>query len=274
MDAFAHYSGGGMDFSTKILKLIELRGMRKSELASKSAISRSVLSKYLNRRSIPPATIAIRVARALDVSLDWLADDARDWPPPSIDAPRPDQLSHEELMREVGRRYWNDLSFAWSELRSLRAIDWVAECRAALDVPFDEQMPAEQRRRLLWPMMAEHALVQLEHRYDPIDAAERFGGYVLPDDPDGDDLDVQRLVGEFKSWRDENAASRVADNIAHLRSGVNINDLGSIAEARKAREKIKSQLAELSAPTKLKAAKKRGSEAHSTPVNPRRRPEE
>lgn len=50
-------------------------------IADRAGISRSLLSKYANQGSIPPADKAFALANALGVSVDWLLDDTQAWPP-------------------------------------------------------------------------------------------------------------------------------------------------------------------------------------------------
>ena len=52
---------------------------------------------------MPAVVKGIAIARALDVPVQWLFDDAQDWPPPEPGNERP-HFSDAELAREAGRR--------------------------------------------------------------------------------------------------------------------------------------------------------------------------
>src|SRR2546423_15649542 len=94
-----------MEFTEKLARLTAEQN--KSQIARDAGLSPTAISDYLQKGYIPRADNALALARALKVPLDWLVDPSRDWPPPSLTAPSTAQLSDDELMTEVARRYRN-----------------------------------------------------------------------------------------------------------------------------------------------------------------------
>jgi DNA-binding XRE family transcriptional regulator len=60
------------DFSIRLRKMIDVRGIPQNELAEQAGISPLTLSRYVNGRTTPNLYIADRIAKALDCSLDEL----------------------------------------------------------------------------------------------------------------------------------------------------------------------------------------------------------
>ncbi len=63
-----------MDVGEKIKIALEARGMSQKELSEKAHATEASISRYINGERYPKWQIAKRIADALDVSLDWLAD--------------------------------------------------------------------------------------------------------------------------------------------------------------------------------------------------------
>ena len=68
-----------MDFTEKLRRLT--RDMNKSRIARRAGLSTTAITDYLSKRYAPRADTALRLARVLNVSLEWLIDDAQSWPP-------------------------------------------------------------------------------------------------------------------------------------------------------------------------------------------------
>ena len=90
-------------FSEKLgQKMLQL-GLNGQKLARKSEVSDSEISRIMNGKSLPGLENAIALARAVDVSLDFLADDKID-----LDPSRPQESASEmeslvlRLVRELG----------------------------------------------------------------------------------------------------------------------------------------------------------------------------
>ena len=90
-------------FSEKLgQKMLQL-GLNGQKLARKSDVSDSEISRIMNGKSLPGLENAIALARAVDVSLDYLADDKVD-----LDPSRPQESASEmetmvlRLVRDLG----------------------------------------------------------------------------------------------------------------------------------------------------------------------------
>jgi transcriptional regulator with XRE-family HTH domain len=67
-------------FKENLKSELNYRGILVKELAAKTGISKHTLDNYLNTRSrIPSADIAVRIARALDVSVEYLITGSADF---------------------------------------------------------------------------------------------------------------------------------------------------------------------------------------------------
>jgi transcriptional regulator with XRE-family HTH domain len=73
---------GFMKFDEKLAKLIDLRDTSQMALQRKTGISQSALSDMINHERKPRLDQAFLLSRALDVSLEWLADDEAEGDPP------------------------------------------------------------------------------------------------------------------------------------------------------------------------------------------------
>jgi transcriptional regulator with XRE-family HTH domain len=90
-------------FSEKLAQRILQLGLNGQKLARKSDVSDSEISRIMNQKSLPGLENAIALARAVGVSLDYLADDALD-----VDPNQPKESAGERettiqrLAREIG----------------------------------------------------------------------------------------------------------------------------------------------------------------------------
>ena len=90
-------------FSEKLAQKILQLGLNGQKLARKSEVSDSEISRIMNKKSLPGLENAIALARAVGVSLDYLADDALE-----VDPNRPKESADEReatiqrLAREIG----------------------------------------------------------------------------------------------------------------------------------------------------------------------------
>ena len=90
-------------FSEKLGQKILQLGLNGQKLARKSEVSDSEISRIMNGKSLPGLENAIALARAVEVSLDYLADDGMDHDPS-----RPQESANEQetmvlrLVRELG----------------------------------------------------------------------------------------------------------------------------------------------------------------------------
>ena len=62
-----------MDFKTRLKEEMEYKGIQHQELAAKAKIKpRALLTYVAANPSMPPADVAVRIAKALDVSVEYL----------------------------------------------------------------------------------------------------------------------------------------------------------------------------------------------------------
>jgi transcriptional regulator with XRE-family HTH domain len=74
-----------MTFAEKLEQLRSVRGLSQSDLAAAAGISQPRISEWKREDSRGPSLpVALSIARALGVSLDYLADDAQDDPPAAL----------------------------------------------------------------------------------------------------------------------------------------------------------------------------------------------
>ncbi len=90
-------------FSEKLAQKILQLGLNGQKLARKSDVSDSEISRIMNGKSLPGLENAIALARAVGVSLDFLADDALDADPnqPKESADER-ETTIQRLAREIG----------------------------------------------------------------------------------------------------------------------------------------------------------------------------
>lgn len=72
-----------MELKLKLKSLMHARGLNGQKLARLSQVSDSEVSRILQGKSRPGLDNALRLSRALGVSLDYLADDKLDSEPPA-----------------------------------------------------------------------------------------------------------------------------------------------------------------------------------------------
>lgn len=73
----------GMRFDRKLRHLMVERDIGQEALAKAAGVSQSSISRWLSGSHLPQIDAASRIAREMGVSLDWLADDEAEWPPPA-----------------------------------------------------------------------------------------------------------------------------------------------------------------------------------------------
>jgi transcriptional regulator with XRE-family HTH domain len=90
-------------FSEKLAQKILQLGLNGQKLARKSEVSDSEISRIMNGKSLPGLENAIALARAVNVSLDYLADDTLD-ADPNLPKESADEREAEiqRLAREIG----------------------------------------------------------------------------------------------------------------------------------------------------------------------------
>jgi transcriptional regulator with XRE-family HTH domain len=91
----------GMELHAKLKRLCEVKGWEQSELNRRagSLVSKSAMSSYFSGATKPPIDVALAIANALQVPIQYLADDSLTELPPS---PDPDERRLIFLARDMG----------------------------------------------------------------------------------------------------------------------------------------------------------------------------
>ncbi len=76
-----------MNFTDKLKRLTEDR--IKSKLSVRAGLPPTAISNYIARGYLPSASTALVLARVLDVSVEWLIDDKKEWPPVRVEQSEP-----------------------------------------------------------------------------------------------------------------------------------------------------------------------------------------
>lgn len=125
-----------MRFSEKLDKLIDLRHTNQSELSRKTGIAQSAISDMTRGERRPYMDQSLLLARALDVPLDYLADDSLDEPPPASISEWEKKVW--EVVKEIGAE------LAWKKLVRPERAPAVPELIGPADPP---EVPKPKIRR-------------------------------------------------------------------------------------------------------------------------------
>lgn len=129
---------------------------RRATEVNQSKVSRAVglkpntISGYLAKRSLPRADIAAKIAKALDVPLDWLLDGTQDWPPPSKTIePTAADLSDATLMTELLKRRRRIQLDLLDDIDAAEKIDWTGTRKHFAKAAPGAEVPPNLRVRAL-----------------------------------------------------------------------------------------------------------------------------
>jgi len=138
-----------MKFAEKLARLCD--GLNKAKVSRDAGLPPNAVSDYINKGYLPRVDTALSLARVLNVSLDWLADDIQTWPQPSDSAANPALISDTELMLEVARRMRRKQIDLLEQIEAIEAIDWKDAARTGEKLKDDEPIPPDLLR-LLWQL--------------------------------------------------------------------------------------------------------------------------
>jgi transcriptional regulator with XRE-family HTH domain len=102
----------------------------KSKAGVEAGLAPTAISSYIAKKSVPRADIALKIARAFQVPLDWLVDDAQDWPAPEGLARG---LSDDELLAEICRRYERVAGQLQAVISRCQNVHWPTAARHLLE---------------------------------------------------------------------------------------------------------------------------------------------
>ena len=115
-----------MRFHEKLRRRVAQLGLNKAKAAREVGLPESTISNYLvKEESLPRIDIALKIAKAIDVPLEWLADDSADFPLPEA-APKasPSKFDDEILMLEVAERQRRSMIRVLNALERAEKEDW------------------------------------------------------------------------------------------------------------------------------------------------------
>jgi len=132
------------DLPKKVWKITEklsrlMEDKRITDVAARAQIKPTQIRDYTAKGAPPRYDIAFRLARALEVSVDWLLDDSAGWPP----VKSAEFLSDEELMTETAKRYREVMLWLLKAVDKAERIDW-----ATVDVEKD----GEELAKIAFPI--------------------------------------------------------------------------------------------------------------------------
>ena len=123
-----------MKLDAKLRKLLGNRSVK--DVADAAGVSRASFSTYINRGSIPRADVAMKLASYFAVSLEWLADDEQDFPPPEDVKPTPSSFSDDELLWEITQRYRVVTTNIRRQFEMIDTLDWGSLVKTLAAIPF------------------------------------------------------------------------------------------------------------------------------------------
>lgn len=131
-----------MRFHEKLRRRVDELGLNKAKAAREVGLPESTISNYLaSDESLPRVDIAAKISKAIRVPLEWLADDAADWPPPQQLQPKPalEDCSPHDLKVEIAKRHRREV---------IRILDALALAERMIAKKSYDIPPAEARRLL------------------------------------------------------------------------------------------------------------------------------
>ena len=112
-----------MTFGEKLAKLTS--GRNRADLSRQAGLPPNAISDYVNKNYLPRLDTARALAAVLNVSIDWLADDAMGWPAPPV-GKAASTLTTEELVAELGTRASGPARAMLAKIIRAEKIDWVS----------------------------------------------------------------------------------------------------------------------------------------------------
>lgn len=180
-----------MTFHEKLRRRVQEKIGNKAKAARDAGLPESTISSYLSKHaSLPRIDIALKIARAIDVPLEWLADDSKDWPPPKAEEIPPlMKVSPNDLMFDVARRHREIALDLLRNFDAAASIDWE---KAAMDfgrLPPNKPLPSHIARAVSILQSIELSFNSYRQTFDPI-----FYATVHHNELPGSDRDVQTFI--------------------------------------------------------------------------------
>jgi len=116
-----------MLFQEKLKRLAA--DVNKAKVGRAVGLGDTTISTYMAKNSRPRADIALKMARAFSVDFEWLVDDSKEWPPPDDKPTTAADLTDQQLMHEMARRFRGALVDFLNDVDEAKSIDWKAAMR-------------------------------------------------------------------------------------------------------------------------------------------------
>ena len=118
-----------MTFQEKLRRLAPT--INKSRAARAVGLKANAISTYMAKGSLPRIDIALKIALALGVPLDWLADDQQDFPPPAKASSSIRDFGDADLVHDLAQRYRSAKLDFLNEADRVKQFDWERAARDA-----------------------------------------------------------------------------------------------------------------------------------------------
>jgi transcriptional regulator with XRE-family HTH domain len=190
-------------------KLEKLTLGRRAEISEKAGLPASAISNYLSKNQIPRADKAVKIAQAVDVPVDWLFSDEKEWPAP----PKPTSIQDADdgmLMREVCRRYRREAIRIRALIQRATNIDWREVAAYLLDYRPDvnfESGPFGGQIEIAHQLFSAQSGLR---RYDPSIAAGAFWAELPGGDLPRGEFEIESLEKSLLKLFEEKGCGAIA----------------------------------------------------------------
>jgi hypothetical protein len=207
-------------FREKLRKRVAELKLNKTRASRDAGLPPSTISSYLAKPdSLPRLDIALRIARAIDVPLEWLADDEQDWPPPASSKRSLPDVPQVELTREVVRRYRLQALQIREQLERAEQQNWAQSAADLAGIPLGDEAPLELERALRLESTSRASIEMLLDYFEP----SRAGRFLFPTDLPGPEVPWRDLTPAALSERAERLRETEAFSLFEKISLLRIN---------------------------------------------------
>jgi transcriptional regulator with XRE-family HTH domain len=194
-----------MTFGEKLEFLTE--GRSRADLSKKAGLPPNALSDYINKGYLPRLDTAKAIADILGVTLNWLADDKQECPPPAADAAA-SKLTDQAVMYEVCLRHRRECLRARDVLERAEKIDWKSLAELLCNSSVEDVRAGEFRAELDTAFNLVFATSAIE-RYEPDKAADVFWRDLPGSDVPRDQIDGEALKARIRRLNESTPASAI-----------------------------------------------------------------
>jgi transcriptional regulator with XRE-family HTH domain len=231
-----------MKFHEKLRTRVEALGLNKARAARDAGLPESTISSYLSKhKSLPRIDIAFKIAKAIGVPLEWLADDRADWPPPIPAAGVVENIQDGFLMREVCRRLRLASMDVKERIEKAERIDWRDVVSQILNQRDDSPYPASLDSEIELASSLFFADGELR-KYEASDAMKAHWQDLPPTETSPEDLDFHRLVERLRGLNRRPGCAATQFYLFSLATG---GDRPSPETIRQARSKLRAEMEKL-----------------------------